>query len=466
MRKFSEEVEKMTKVYDAVVIGFGKGGKTLSAYLAKKGESVAMIEKSDRMYGGTCINVGCIPTKSLVNSAHQAVVKNFASFEEKAAFYKEAIAEKRRVVGMLRNKNYHMLADNPKVTVYNGIGSFVSDHDVKVTSPSGEEIITGKKIFINTGSVAFVPPIPGVKGNSRVHVSEDIMELEDLPQELVIIGGGYIGLEFAAMYNHFGSHVTVVQNLPDFIPREDAEIGQAVLTEMQRQGIDFVFSADIKNIADEGSRASVQYVLEGKEYVLPADAVLIATGRRPNTDLLNLEAAGVELLPRGGIKTDEQRRTSVPHIWAMGDIVGGLQFTYVSLDDFRIVKASLEGGSYVDKGRNIPYSVFIDPVLSRVGLTAQEARDKGYDIYTASLSAAAIPKAHVLQKPYGLLKAVIDKKTGYILGATLFCEESQELINQIKLAMDFNVPYTAIRDQIFTHPTMSEALNDLFGAVQ
>jgi pyruvate/2-oxoglutarate dehydrogenase complex dihydrolipoamide dehydrogenase (E3) component len=456
----------MNNKYDAVIIGFGKGGKTLAAYLGKQGKKVAMIERSEKMYGGTCINIGCIPTKSLVNSAEQAAAKELADFAAKADFYQKAFQERKRVVEMLRNKNYHMLADLQAVTIYHGVGSFVNDHDIKITAGSHEEIISGDKIFINTGSRGFVPPIPGIKGNKRVYISSDILEMAELPQELAIIGGGYIGLEFAAMFAKFGSHVTVIQDGPDFIPREDREIAAAVLAEMQKQGIDFVFSAAVKQIEDQGTQAVVHYEVEGGRCELPAQAVLVATGRRTNIEDLNLAAAGVEVTPRGGIVTDEQRRTTVPHIWAMGDVVGGLQFTYISLDDFRLVKASLEGGAYRDTGRNIAYSVFIEPTLSRIGLTEQEAIDKGYDVAVATLNAAAIPKAHVLRKPYGLLKAVVDKKTQRILGVTMFCADSHELINQVKLVMDYDLPYTVLRDQIFTHPTMSEAMNDLFGAVK
>ena len=452
--------------YDAVIIGFGKGGKTLAGYLAAKGEKVAMIEKSAQMYGSTCINVGCIPTKSLVDSAERAKIRAFAAFEQKAAFYQQAIERKRALVSMLRNKNYHMLADQENITVYHGLGSFVDAHEIQIAGDAGTEHIYGEKIFINTGAKPVIPPIAGAKESSRVYLSESIMELEQLPAQLVIIGGGYIGLEYASFYSMFGTKVTVLQNTADFIPREDREIAAAVQAEMERQGITFVFQADIKKIVDEVQQSYVEYHHGSAAVRLPADAILIATGRSPETQSLNLEAAQIEVLPRGGIRTDAERRTSQPHIWAMGDAAGGLQFTYVSLDDFRIVKASLEGGAYRDLGRNIPYSVFLEPALSRVGLTEAEAKAQGYEVLSASLPAAAIPKAHVLQKPQGLLKAVVDKSSGQILGATLYCAASYEMINLIKLAMDAKLPYTVLRDQIFTHPTMSEALNDLFGKLK
>jgi pyruvate/2-oxoglutarate dehydrogenase complex dihydrolipoamide dehydrogenase (E3) component len=455
----------MNKKYDAIILGFGKGGKTLANYLANQGKSVALVERSDKMYGGTCINIGCIPTKSLVDGAHRSVIKELKSFEEKAAYYKEAIAQKQKVVSMLRNKNFHMLADRPEITIYHGFGTFVDAYTIQVESQQKQEVIQADRIFINTGASPVVLPIEGAKDNKRVFVSEEILELTELPKELVIIGGGYIGLEFAAMYNAYGSHVTVLQNLPILVPREDRDIAAALQAEMERQGIQFVFSAQVKQIVDENGQTYVRYDVEDIHHDVPADAVLMATGRKPNTAGLHVEAAGLKVQPNGGIVTDNQRRAS-DHIWVMGDAAGGLMFTYVSLDDFRIVRSSLEGGGYTTDSRNIPYSVFVEPTLSVVGLTETAAVAQGYDIAVATLPAAAIPKAHVLQKPYGLLKAIVDKKTKLILGAALFCEDSHESINLIKLAMDAQVPYTVLRDQIFTHPTMIESLNDLFGKIK
>ncbi|MCH4167536.1 MAG: FAD-dependent oxidoreductase [Megasphaera sp.] len=454
----------MEKKYDAVILGFGKGGKTLAGYLANQGKSVALVERSEKMYGGTCINIGCIPTKSLVDGAHRAVAKELTTFEEKAAHYKASVAQKEKLVTMLRNKNFHMLADRPEITIYHGFGSFVDAYTVQVESEQGKELLQADQIFINTGASPVILPIEGVKDNKNVYVSEEILDLTELPKELVIIGGGYIGLEFAAMYNAYGSHVTVLQNLPVLVPREDRDIAAALQQEMERQGITFVFSANVQRVVDKNGQTYVEYDVQDQHYSIAADAVLMATGRKPNTAGLHVEAAGLKLQPNGGIVTDNQRRAS-DHIWVMGDAAGALMFTYVSLDDFRIVRSSLEGGTYTAEGRNIPYSVFIEPTLSVVGLTEAAAQEQGLDIAVATLPAGAIPKAHVLQHPYGMLKAIVDKKTSMILGAALFCEDSHELINIIKLAMDAHVPYTQLRDQIFTHPTMAEALNDLFSKI-
>ena len=455
-------MENRTK-YDAVIIGFGKGGKTMAGALGAAGKKVALIEKSDRMYGGTCINVGCIPTKSLVYRAGLAAAKG-GSFEEKAAAYKAAMEQKEDLTARLRGKNYQKLDSNPNITVIDGTASFQSSHVVEVEKDGKTFQVEGEQIFINTGSSAFIPPIEGLKGNPYVYTSEGLLNLTELPSRLVIIGGGYIGVEFSSIYASFGSKVTILQDGDIFLPREDEEIAGAVRESLESRGIRVMTGVKVKALEQAEGKALVA-VDNGKEVKkLEAEAVLVATGRRPNTAGLNLEAAGVEIGPRGGIVTDDSLTTTAPHIYAMGDVRGGLQFTYISLDDFRIVKSKVLGdGSYTLKKRGaVPYSVFLIPPFSRVGLSEKEAVEKGYKVKVARLAAAAIPKAQVLEQPAGLLKAVIDEETGLILGAHLFCQESYEMINMIKLAMDAKVPYQVLRDTIYTHPTMSEAFNDLF----
>ena len=455
-------MENRTK-YDAVIIGFGKGGKTMAGALGAAGKKVALIEKSDRMYGGTCINVGCIPTKSLVYRAGLAAAKG-GSFEEKAAAYKAAMEQKEDLTTRLRGKNYQKLDSNPNITVIDGTASFQSPHVVEVEKDGKTFQVEGEQIFINTGSSAFIPPIEGLKGNPYVYTSEGLLNLTELPSRLVIICGGYIGVEFSSIYASFGSKVTILQDGDIFLPREDEEIAGAVRESLESRGIRVMTGVKVKALEQAEGKALVA-VDNGKEVQkLEAEAVLVATGRRPNTAGLNLEAAGVEIGPRGGIVTDDSLTTTAPHIYAMGDVRGGLQFTYISLDDFRIVKSKVLGdGSYTLKERGaVPYSVFLIPPFSRVGLSEIEAVEKGYKVKVARLAAAAIPKAQVLEQPAGLLKAVIDEETGLILGAHLFCQESYEMINMIKLAMDAKVPYQVLRDTIYTHPTMSEAFNDLF----
>ncbi len=452
--------------FDVIIIGFGKGGKTLAAEFAKRGQKVAIIERSDKMYGGTCINIGCIPTKTLVHQAKMASALKDATFEERSEFYRNAISVKESVTSALRNKNYHNLADNPNVTVYTGIGSFVSADVVAVRTATEEIRLTSKQIIINTGAETVIPPIEGVAGNPLVYTSTSIMELTELPRRLVIIGGGYIGLEFASMYASFGSQVTVLESYPELIVREDRDIAASVKETLEKKGIVFRMNAKVQSVNRVEDKAIVTFAdsQTNEVFVLEADAVLLATGRRPNTKDLNLEVAGVEVDVRGAIIVDEYLKTTNPNIRAVGDVKGGLQFTYISLDDYRIVREDLFGDKERRTGDRNPvsYSVFIDPPLSRIGLNEEEARRQNRDIIVKKLPVMAIPRAKTLGETDGLLKAIIDKNTGKILGCVLFAPDSGEVINTVAVAMKTGQDYTFLRDFIFTHPSMSEALNDLF----
>ena len=456
------------KKYDAVIIGFGKGGKTLAGFLAGKGQNVALVEKSDKMYGGTCINVGCIPSKKLVNSTKVLKDKGLSSIEDKEKFYAESIENKNTLIGALRGKNYEMLASKENITVYDGTGSFVSKNVVNVEN-NGENVqIEGEKIFINTGSTTIIPNIKGVKESNYVYTSTSIMELKELPKKLTIIGAGYIGLEFASMYSEFGSEVTVIDMGDRLMPREDEEIAERVKAILEAKGIKFLLKSKIEEISDRNDKGYVKISGENGESEVESDAILVAIGRKPNTEGLNLEAAGVKTDERGAVVVDETLKTTADNIWAMGDVKGGLQFTYISLDDFRIIRDNVYGnGNRTINDRNvIPYSVFINPPLSRVGMTEKEAVEKGYEVKTGRLEAMAIPKGKIEGVTDGLLKTVVDAKTDKILGCTLLCNTSHEMINVVVAAIKAEQKYTFLKDMIFTHPTMSEALNDLFGSVK
>ena len=456
------------KKYDAVIIGFGKGGKTLAGFLAGKGQNVALIEKSDKMYGGTCINVGCIPSKKLVNSTKVLKNKGLNSIEDKEKFYSESIDNKNTLIGALRGKNYEMLASKENITVYDGTGSFVSKNVVNIEN-NGENIqIEGEKIFINTGSTTIIPNIKGIKESSHVYTSTSIMELKELPKKLTIIGAGYIGLEFASMYSEFGSEVTVIDMDDRLMPREDEEIAERVKAILEAKGIKFLLKSKIEEIFDRNNKGYVKISGENGESEVESDAILVAIGRKPNTEGLNLEAAGVKTDERGTVVVDETLKTTADNIWAMGDVKGGLQFTYISLDDFRIIRDNIYGnGNRTINDRNvIPYSVFINPPLSRVGMTEKEAVEKGYEVKTGRLEAMAIPKGKIEGVTDGLLKTVVDAKTDKILGCTLLCNTSHEMINVVAAVIKAEQKYTFLKDMIFTHPTMSEALNDLFGSVK
>lgn len=456
------------KKYDAIIIGFGKGGKTLAGFLAGKGQNVALIEKSDKMYGGTCINIGCIPSKKLVNSTKVLKDKGLSSFEDRKKFYTESIDNKNTLIGALRGKNYEMLATKDTITVYDGVGSFVSKNIVNIENNGHNEQIEGEKIFINTGSTTIIPNIKGLKESRYVYTSTSIMELKELPKKLAVIGAGYIGLEFASMYSEFGSEVTVIDTAEKLLPKEDEEIAQRVKTILEAKGIKFLLKSKIDEVSDRDNRGYVKVSGEEGAAEIEADAILVAIGRKPNTEGLNLEAAGVRTDERGSVIVDDKLKTTTDNIWAMGDVKGGLQFTYISLDDFRIIRDNVYGnGNRTVNDRNvIPYSVFINPPLSRVGMTESEAVAKGYEVKTGKIEAMAIPKAKIEGVTDGLLKTVIDAKTDKILGCTLLCNTSHEMINVVAAAMKAEQKYTFLKDMIFTHPTMSEALNDLFGSVK
>lgn len=450
-----------------LIIGFGKAGKTLAGSLAKHGEEVVLVEESEMMYGGTCINVACIPSKAM-EYAGRLAKNETGSFEDKAHTYLEAVNNKRVLTAALRGKNYDKVV-NTGAEVMLGKASFITDKQVEVLHKDGsKDELEAERIFINTGSRPFIPPIPGLKDASHAYTSEGMLDLDKLPKKLIVLGGGYIGLEFASFYANFGSEVTIIQDSEDFIPREDPEISEAVLKDLLNRNIKVLKST--KTLEVINTQDGIKLNIENKDGLseIEANALLIATGRRPNVQDLNLEKAGIKLTPRGAIEVDEKLRTSVNNIWAMGDVAGGLQFTYISLDDYRIVQSQLfNDGNRTNQNRGyVPYSVFIDPPLSRVGMSEPEAIKAGYKVKIAKLPAMAIPKAKILKQQNGLLKAIIDADTDLILGAHLYMVDSHEVINLVKIAMDAKLPYTVLRDAIYTHPTMSEALNDLFGSVK
>lgn len=447
----------MEQKFDTVIIGWGKGGKTLASALAKRGLKVAMVEESDQMYGGTCINIGCIPTKCFVHAAKLAHLRRPETYEEQNKLYLDALTSKNAVVRTLRKRNFDLLNDNPNVTVFHGKGSFAGKQTVRV----GEALLEADKIFINTGAKTALPDIPGLAENLRVYTSTSVLDLPQLPRRLTVIGGGYIGLEFASIFANFGSRVTVLEAFDDLLPREDREVVAELKRIMGEKGVAFEFNAKVSKL-DGGD---VYYTsAEGRECVAKADAVLIAAGRVPNTDGLNLSAAGIETGPRGEIRVDDKLQTSNPHVWALGDVKGGAQFTYVSLDDCRIVLADVfDGENRTVKDREpIVYSMFTDPVLSHVGLTEAAARKEGHDVKTKKISVAAIARAKTIAEADGLMKAVVDAKTGLILGCTLLAPDSSEDINLISLAIKAKLPYTFVRDFVYTHPSMAETMNDLF----
>jgi pyruvate/2-oxoglutarate dehydrogenase complex dihydrolipoamide dehydrogenase (E3) component len=448
-------MKQVKSKYKNIIIGFGKGGKTLAAHLAKQGEDVAIIEQSDQMYGGTCINIGCIPTKSLIVSG------------EKHLAYTDALNIKNDLTASLRKANFDKLDSQATVTVITGSASFVSERTINVRSAQGEHTITGERIFINTGARPFIPNIKGIQESRRVFTSTSMMEQPVLPKKLIVIGAGFIGLEFADMFAKFGCEVTLLDQEKIFLPREDRDIADEIHKILSDKNIRIISGVAIERISDTADGIIVEYRHNNGQAILEASAALIATGRTPNIEGLHLDAAGIATDQRGYVRVNHRLETNVPNIWAIGDINGGPQFTYISLDDFRIIRDQLFGGDYVSVSQRKPVasSVFITPTLAHIGLREHEAKEKGYNTKIAKVQSAAIPRARILNETRGFLKSVVDADTNKILGCTLLCAEASEMINTVQIAIQTGMDYRILRDMIFTHPSMTEAFNDLYGTL-
>ena len=435
-----------------IIIGFGKGGKTLAKNLAAKGESVLVVEKSKKMYGGTCINIACLPSKNLIINAQRGIK------------FEDAVKQKDEMTTALRNKNYHMVADEETATVLDGTAKFVDNHTIEIVLDSGEKTkIKGERIFINTGATPIIPQVKGLKESKYILDSTAAMDQNSLPNELVILGAGYIGMEFASMFARYGAKVTVLDTNEKFLKREDDDISEMIFNDLSQDGIEFNLGVKVVEVRDLSDKVEIVYEINGQKRTVKADKLLVATGRKPVTEGLGLENTDIKLDERGAIKVDDYLRTTAENVWAIGDVKGGPQFTYISLDDFRIIFDQLygKGERKVSDRKLVPYSVFTTPALSRVGLNEVEAKNKGIEYKLFKLAATSIPKAKVIGNTRGMYKILVNPDTEEILGATIYGEESYEVINLITLAMKAKLPYTMLRDQIYTHPTMSEALNDV-----
>ena len=450
--------------YDVAIIGGGPAGYTAAEKAAAGGLSTVLFEKN--ALGGVCLNEGCVPTKTLLYSAKvfdtiKHAPKYAVSAENPAFDFPKIIARKNKVVKKL-TAGIRMKMKENGVEVVSGEAEIKGRAaDGTITIASGEAVYEAANLLICTGSETVIPDITGVKESQFVYTSTSIMELTELPKHLVIIGGGYIGLEFASMYASFGSKVTVLEGYPELIGREDRDIAASVQTVLEKKGIVFHLNAKVQYV--DGATVIYEDAVTHEIHHLEGDAILLATGRRPNTSGLNLEVAGVKVNERGAIIVDEWLRTTNPAIRAIGDVKGGLQFTYISLDDYRIIREDLFGAGErrTDDREPVSYSVFMDPPLARVGLSETEARKKGLNIKVNTLPVAAIPRARTLGETDGLFKVVVDADTNKILGCSLFGPETSEIINIVSIVMKTGQEYTFLRDYIFTHPSMSEALNDL-----
>lgn len=437
----------MTKSYDLLVIGFGKAGKTLAAKMSALGKNVALVEENTDMYGGTCINIGCIPTKTMIVAA------------EHNLDFSQTMAQKEVVTTRLRQKNQLSLTDHG-VDLYNAKARFISNEVVEIITGDEVERLAADIIVINTGATSNVLPIPGLLDTKNVVDSTGIQELEKQPVTLGLIGGGNIGLEFASLYAKLGTKVTVFEAGSMLLPREEPLVAQLARDYLEEDGVNFKLNARVSGVKNAGDKV----ILSANDADYTFDAVMYATGRKPNIEGLGLENTTIALTEGGAIQVDDYCETSVPNIYAVGDVNGGLRFTYTSLDDFRIVFGKLTGnGDYnLSKRQNVPTTTFIEPPLSSVGLKENQLIEQDIPYQSNELFVSAMPRAHVNNDLRGIYKVHINPETKEILGATLFGRESQENINLIKIAMDNHIPYTYFKNQVFTHPTMAENLNDVF----
>ncbi|MET7750380.1 FAD-dependent oxidoreductase [Micromonospora sp. NPDC005367] len=449
---------------DVLVIGFGKGGKTAAAILGRSGKRVVLVEQSERMYGGTCPNVGCVPTKGLVHRSQRRRPEDPAQ-----DWYARSVQEVQETREMMRRGNFDTLSSIDTVTVITGRATFADPHTVTVVTRDEQLSVTADTILINTGSEPVVPDIPGL-ATSRYNVSStELIETATLPERLAIVGGGYLGIEFAAIYRRFGSQVTLLERSDRIFGHEDDDIAAVATHILVDEGIHIVTAARVTEVRDGGSVATIVYDKDGEQHTVEVDAILAAAGRAPATGDLNLEAAGVRTTRVGAIEVDEHLRTSQPHIFALGDVRGGPQFTYLSLDDSRVVLDQLTGeGRRSTADRVVPRTVFMTPPLATVGLTEREAREAGHRVKIARAAVAeivAMPRAYAVEETRGVMKFVIDAGTDRILGAALLSIDAQELINTVALAMRHGVTAAELRDAVYTHPSSTEAFNGVLATV-
>ncbi len=441
---------------DVLVVGWGKAGKTLARTLGSAGRRVVLVERDDTMVGGTCINVACVPTKALV---HQADGRR--EDDDADAYLARAIASRDGLVERLRAANHGMLATVDAVTLVRGEAAFTGERTVRVTGGEEQLEIVADHVVVGTGTMPRRPGIPGDDG-PRVHDSTTIQHLHAVPERLAIVGAGTVALEFASMFARFGSAVTVVARGAGILPREDDDVRASMVDALTDAGVRILVHADPERIDDDGAAATVVT----SAGTVAADAVLLATGRTPATAELDLAAAGVDEDERGYIVVDELLRTSADRVWAVGDVNGGQQLTPVSLDDHRIVLAQLTGGAPRDRDDRIavPTTVFTTPPLGRVGVTEREAREQGRRVVVGAkpvASIAAMPRPKAVGETHGIIKLVVDAETDLVLGAALHTIDAQEVINLVALAMRAGVTATQLREGIWTHPSSTEALNEV-----
>jgi pyruvate/2-oxoglutarate dehydrogenase complex dihydrolipoamide dehydrogenase (E3) component len=449
--------------YDAIIIGTGQAGPALAHRLAGAGKMVAIVER--KYFGGTCVNTGCIPTKTLVASAYAAHMARRASdFGVKipcdiTVDMKAVKARKDHVSGVSRTGVEQSLKGLKGCTVYEGHARLSGPHSVKV----GDQELEAPWIFINVGGRALAPPIPGLDKVGYL-TNSSMMDVDFLPPHLIILGGSYIGLEFAQIYRRFGSEVSVIELAPRLIAREDEDVSTAVADILRSEGIKTYVNSTVADIARSGNDIAVEVVSEGTTSRVTGSHLLLAIGRRPNTDDLGLETAGISVDERGFIKVDDQLRTDVPGVWALGDCNGRGAFTHTSYNDFEIVAGNILDGQQRRLSDRIPaYALYTDPPLGRVGMTEAEVRQAGYAAMVGTIEMKRVGRAYEKGETLGFMKILVDKASKQILGASFLGLSGDEIVHSILDLMYANAPYTVLQKAVHIHPTVSEYIPVMVG---
>jgi pyruvate/2-oxoglutarate dehydrogenase complex dihydrolipoamide dehydrogenase (E3) component len=454
--------------YEDLILGSGAGGKLLSWHLASSGRRVAVVER--RYIGGSCPNINCLPSKNEVWSAKVADLLHHAAqlgvVTGSVAVDMEKVRQRKRAMvdGLVA---LHLeLYQKSGAELIMGEGRFVAPRTLEVRlRDGGTQVLTGERVFLNVGTRANIPPIPGL-ADARPMTNIELLEIDRLPAHLVVFGGGYVGLEFAQAYRRFGSRVTVIQHGPQLAEREDPNVAQAIGQLFADEGIDVLLSAETLQVEGQsGKSVRLRVRTPRGEQLLEGSDILVATGRTPNTAGIGLDTLGVRLDTRGYIQVNDRLETSAPGVWAIGECAGSPQFTHVSEDDFRIIRDNLAGGNRTTRDRLIPFCLFTDPELARVGLNETEARRQGVAVRVAKLPIGAVLRTWTTGENRGFMKALVDTRSDRILGFTMFGAEAGEVMAVVQTAMLAGMPYTGLRDAILAHPTMAEGLGPLFSAV-
>jgi pyruvate/2-oxoglutarate dehydrogenase complex dihydrolipoamide dehydrogenase (E3) component len=456
--------------YQAIVIGSGQGGTPLCGALAEAGLRTALVEREH--IGGTCVNEGCTPTKTMVASARVAYLSrrgaNYGVHTGDIRIDLQRVRQRKRdIVDSFRNGSQARLEKTKNLDVIFGEATFTGAKSVSVRLRDGvQRTLSADRIFINAGCRPAVPTLEGLKDVPFLN-STSIMELDSVPEHLLVLGGGYVGLEFGQMFRRFGSRVTIVQSGSQLLSREDPDIAREVAAILKQDGIEVLLSTKAERVAKSGAQIKVTARTANESRSLEGTHLLVATGRVPNTDTLNISAAGLIAENHGFLKVNSKLETNVEGVYALGDIKGQPAFTHISYDDFRILRTNLiEKGSATTEGRFVPYTVFIDPQLGRVGLTETEARSQNKKIRVAKMPMSYVARALEVDETRGFMKAIADTATNQILGAAILGLEGGEIMSMLQLAMMGKLPYTVLREATFAHPNLAESLNNLFAHFQ